>query len=200
MLHRCMQRLLNGRETAAMLRARSVHAQRLQVHRARIALVAVEAVLRVLRVQFAHARIARDLGQDRGGHDRAVAGVAADPRYLDISLPPRTRRHIPVESSRHAFAYVFAGSGKFRDASEPLAVRNELKDGEYDLSNRSLVLFDSGDEIVVESGDDGIRFLLVSGQPIEEPVAWYGPIVMNTQAELRQAMRELQLGTFIRET
>ena len=64
--------------------------------------------------------------------------------------------------------------------------------------NRSLVLFDSGDEIVVESGDEGIRFLLVSGQPIEEPVAWYGPIVMNTQAELRQAMRELQLGTFIR--
>jgi redox-sensitive bicupin YhaK (pirin superfamily) len=103
-----------------------------------------------------------------------------------------------VESSRHAFAYVFAGSGRFHDASEPLAVRNELKDGEYDLGNRSLVLFDSGDEIVVDSGDEGIRFLLVSGQPIEEPVAWYGPIVMNTQTELRQAMRELQLGTFIR--
>ena len=134
------------------------------------------------------------------GRKGPVEGVAADPRYLDISLPPRTRRHIPVESSRHAFAYVFAGSGTFRDASEPRAVRNELKDGEYDLSNRSLVLFDSGDEIVVSSGDEGIRFLLVSGQPIEEPVAWYGPIVMNTQAELRQAMRELQLGTFIRET
>ena len=124
--------------------------------------------------------------------------LAADPRYLDISVPPRTRRSLPVESSRHAFAYVFAGSGTFRDASEPLAVRNELKGGEYDLGNRSLVLFDSGDEIVVESGDEGIRFLLVSGRPIEEPVAWYGPIVMNTQAELRQAMRELQLGTFIR--
>jgi redox-sensitive bicupin YhaK (pirin superfamily) len=134
------------------------------------------------------------------GRKGPVEGVAADPRYLDISLPPRTRRTIPVESSRHAFAYVFAGSGRFRDASEPQAVRNELKDGEYDLANRSLVLFDSGDEIVVESGDEGIRFLLVSGQPIEEPVAWYGPIVMNTQAELRQAMRELQLGTFIRET
>jgi len=127
-----------------------------------------------------------------------VEGVAADPRYLDISVPPRTRRVIPVESSRHAFAYVFAGSGTFRDASEPRAVRNELNDGDYDLGNRSLVLFDSGDEIVVEAGDEGIRFLLVSGQPIEEPVAWYGPIVMNTQAELRQAMRELQLGTFIR--
>jgi len=132
------------------------------------------------------------------GRKGPIEGVATDPRYLDISVPPRTRRVIPVESSRHAFAYVFAGSGTFRDASEPRAVRNELKDGEYDLGNRSLVLFDSGDEIVVESGDEGIRFLLVSGQPIEEPVAWYGPIVMNTQAELRQAMRELQLGTFIR--
>ena len=133
------------------------------------------------------------------GRKGPVEGVAADPRYLDISVPPRTRRRLTVESSRHAFAYVFAGSGTFRDASEPLAVRNELKGGEYDLANRSLVLFDSGDEIVVESGAEGIRFLLVSGQPIEEPVAWYGPIVMNTQAELRQAMRELQLGTFIRE-
>jgi redox-sensitive bicupin YhaK (pirin superfamily) len=132
------------------------------------------------------------------GKKGPVEGVAADPRYLDISVPPRTRRVLPVESSRHAFAYVFAGSGTFRDASAPRAVRNELMNDEYDLSNRSLVLFDSGDEIVVESGDEGIRFLLVSGQPIEEPVAWYGPIVMNTQTELRQAMRELQLGTFIR--
>jgi redox-sensitive bicupin YhaK (pirin superfamily) len=132
------------------------------------------------------------------GQKGPVEGVAADPRYLDISVPPRTRRVIPIESSRHAFAYVFAGSGTFRDASTPRAVRNELMNDEYDLSNRSLVLFDSGDEIVIESGDEGIRFLLVSGQPIEEPVAWYGPIVMNTQAELRQAMRELQLGTFIR--
>lgn len=142
------------------------------------------------------------------GKKGPVEGVAAEPRYLDVSLPPRTRKRIPVESSRHAFAYVFAGSGRFRDASQPIAVQNELT-GEYDppspeataghgLGNRSLVLFDSGDEIVVESGDEGLRFLLVSGRPIEEPVAWYGPIVMNTQAELRQAMRELQLGTFIR--
>jgi redox-sensitive bicupin YhaK (pirin superfamily) len=132
------------------------------------------------------------------GQKGPVEGVAADPRYLDISVPPRTRRVLAVERSRHAFAYVFAGSGTFRDASAPRAIRNELMNDEYDLSNRSLVLFDSGDEIVVESGDEGIRFLLVSGQPIEEPVAWYGPIVMNTQTELRQAMRELQLGTFIR--
>ena len=140
------------------------------------------------------------------GRKGPVEGVAADPRYLDISVPPRTRKRIPVESSRHAFAYVFAGSGRFRDASNAIAVQNELT-GAYDppetgsdqsLGNRSLVLFDSGDEIVVEAGDEGIRFLLLSGRPLEEPVAWHGPIVMNTQAELRQAMRELQLGTFIR--
>ena len=128
-----------------------------------------------------------------------VEGVAADPRYLDVFVPPRTRKRLAVESSRHAFAYVFAGSGTFRDASAPRAVRNELMNDEYDLSNRSLVLFDSGDEIVVESGDEGIRFLLVSGQPIEEPVAWYGPIVMNTQDEIRQAYSELRSGTFIKK-
>ena len=64
--------------------------------------------------------------------------------------------------------------------------------------NRSLVLFDSGDEVTVQAGDEGIRFLLVSGKPIEEPVAWHGPIVMNTEAELQQAFTELRKGTFIR--
>jgi redox-sensitive bicupin YhaK (pirin superfamily) len=68
----------------------------------------------------------------------------------------------------------------------------------YDARNHSLVLFDRGDEIVVNAGDDGIRFLLVSGKPIEEPVAWHGPIVMNTQEQIRQAMEELQNGDFIR--
>ena len=66
------------------------------------------------------------------------------------------------------------------------------------VNDRSLVLFDSGDEITVQAGDDGIRFLLVSGRPLQEPVAWYGPIVMNTQEELRQAVGELQSGTFIK--
>ena len=68
----------------------------------------------------------------------------------------------------------------------------------YDVSNHSLVLFHRGDEISVQAGDQGIRFLLVSGKPIEEPVAWYGPIVMNTQEQLRQAMAELQTGAFIK--
>ena len=115
-----------------------------------------------------------------------VEGVAADPRYLDVFVPPGKRKRLAVESSRHAFAYVFAGSGTFRDASDPRPVRNEI--GASDVGNRSLVLFDSGDEISVEAGDQGIRFLLISGKPIEEPVAWYGPIVMNTKAELQQAI------------
>jgi redox-sensitive bicupin YhaK (pirin superfamily) len=108
-----------------------------------------------------------------------------------------------VETTRNAFAYVFAGSGTFRDASNPQAVLTESGVDPnaapvYDAANHSLVLFDRGDEITVQAGPEGIRFLLVSGKPIEEPVAWYGPIVMNTQQQLRQAMAELQDGSFIR--
>ncbi len=134
-----------------------------------------------------------------------VEGIAADPRYLDIWVPPHRRKHIPVESSRNAFAYVFDGSGTFRDASAPFGVLTERVGTNEDApvremtGNRSLVLFDSGDEIVVHAGEEGIRFLLVSGQPLKEPVAWYGPIVMNTQEELQQAFEDLQRGTFIRK-
>ncbi len=68
-----------------------------------------------------------------------------------------------------------------------------------DSDNRSLILFDSGDEVAVQAGEDGIRFLLVSGKPLQEPVAWYGPIVMNTQQQLQQAFQELQEGTFLKK-
>ena len=137
------------------------------------------------------------------GQTGPVEGVAADPRYVDISVPPGKRRRIQVETTRNAFAYVFAGAGTFRDASTPQAVLTESAldpsaTPVYDARNHSLVLFDRGDEIVVQAGPEGIRFLLVSGKPLEEPVAWYGPIVMNTQGELRQAVSELQSGTFIR--
>src|ERR1051325_8285740 len=131
------------------------------------------------------------------GRKGPVEGVAADPRYLDISVPPGQRKRIAVDRAHHAFAYVFAGSGTFRDASEPRAVLNELTNTREAAANRSLVVFDRGDEIVVHAGDEGIRFLLVCGRPIEEPVAWHGAIVMNTQEELRQAFSELRDGTFI---
>ncbi|HLB82584.1 MAG TPA: pirin family protein [Gemmatimonadales bacterium] len=132
-----------------------------------------------------------------------VDGVAANPRYLDVWVPPGVRKTLPVESSTHAFAYIFEGSGSFRDASAPRAVRTEWV-GEAGAAqeltgNRSLVLFDSGDEVTVQAGDAGIRFLLVSGRPIAEPVAWQGPIVMNTEAELRRAYAELRDGTFIKQ-
>jgi quercetin 2,3-dioxygenase len=109
---------------------------------------------------------------------------------------------LPVETERHAFAYVFEGSGTFSFASQPFGVLTE-RVGEgtpirEQTGNRSLVLFDRGDEVRVQAGEEGLRFLLVSGKPIEEPVAWYGPIVMNTNAELEQAYAELRDGTFIR--
>ena len=133
-----------------------------------------------------------------------VEGIAADPVYVDISIPPGKRKTLPVMMTHHAFAYVFAGSGKFHNASAPLAVPTEdLRTEEIRYStaaeNRSLILFDSGDFVTVQAGDEGMRFLLVSGRPLQEPVAWYGPIVMNTQQELAQAVRDLQNGTFIQE-
>jgi len=141
---------------------------------------------------------------DFWGKKGPVEGVAADPRYLDIFVPPGKRRTLPVETERHAFAYIFEGSGSFREASKPFGVLTEkaVEGREMQVreqtGNRSLVLFDSGDEVTVRAGDQGIRFLLVSGKPIEEPVAWYGPIVMNTKAELQQAVAELRNGTFIK--
>ena len=133
-----------------------------------------------------------------------VDGIAAEPRYLDVTVPAGRRKSLPVETTRHAFAYVFEGSGMFAAASPSRGVLTEKDTAAGETlvrertGNRSLVLFDRGDEVTVEAGDEGIRFLMVSGQPIAEPVAWYGPIVMNTKAELKQAVDELNDGTFIK--
>jgi quercetin 2,3-dioxygenase len=139
-----------------------------------------------------------------------VEGIAADPVYIDVWVPPNRRKTLPVETTHQAFAYVFEGSGTFANASAPMAPPTELvndpaqdprratHDGGVEADNRSLVLFDRGDEVTVQAGERGIRFLLVSGQPLREPVAWRGPIVMNTDEELRQAYAELRAGTFLR--
>jgi quercetin 2,3-dioxygenase len=133
-----------------------------------------------------------------------VEGVAADPQYADIWVPPDRRKTLPVDTVRHAFAYVFGGSGRFANASAPQPVATEFigpanePEGRL-VEDRSLVLFDSGDEVTVQAGPEGIRFLLVSGHPLAEPVAWHGPIVMNTQDELRRAFKELQDGTFLKQ-
>jgi redox-sensitive bicupin YhaK (pirin superfamily) len=134
-----------------------------------------------------------------------IDGIATDPIYIDVSIAPGRRKTLPVETTRHAFAYVFGGSGKFCNASGPLEVPTEgvqwLDTAPPSAAvDHSLLLFDHGDEVTVQAGDDGIRFLLVSGKPLQEPVAWYGPIVMNTQEQLRQAFDELEQGNFLRRS
>ncbi len=132
-----------------------------------------------------------------------VEGVAADPVYLDVSVPAGVRKHIAVEAAHHAFAYVFQGNGRFCNASAPLAVPTEPASAldsrpPAQAGDRTLVLFSGGDAIEVQAGAEGVRFLLVAGKPLNEPVAWYGPIVMHTQDELRAAFRELEQGTFLK--
>src|SRR5262249_24028290 len=131
-------------------------------------------------------------------------GARAARRYREVVGRGGGRKTRGAETARHAFAYVFEGSGSFRDASGPLGVLTEKEsaDGETLVrertGNRSLVLFDRGDEVTVQAGEEGIRVLLVSGKPIEEPVAWYGPNVMNTDTGLLQCTPELRNGTFIK--
>ncbi|GGH20671.1 hypothetical protein SAMN05444007_101436 [Cribrihabitans marinus] len=138
------------------------------------------------------------------GRTGPVDGIAADPQYLDISVPAGVTKRFKIDTYRRAFAYVFEGSASFADASDPTGIllEKEVAGQEVnirDLSgDRTLVRFGTGDEITVRAGPGGVRFLLISGAPIAEPVAWHGPIVMNTQAELQQAMRDLRNGTFIR--
>ncbi len=138
------------------------------------------------------------------GRTGPVEGVAADPQYLDISVPPGRRKKFRIDTSRNAFAYVFEGEGRFADASVPRGVltEKEIEGREVhvrDMSgNRTLVYFDTGDEVVVQAGEKGVRFLLISGKPLREPVAWHGPIVMNTRDQLKQAMADLEQGTFVR--
>ena len=139
------------------------------------------------------------------GKKGPVEGVAADPSYLDISVAPNQRKRLKVETTRNAFAYVFAGSGTFRDASNPQAVLTEQSPSPGPLlcTTSEIIRWfclTAATKSAFRPVPRGIRFLLVSGRPIEEPVAWYRPIVMNTQEQLRTAMAELQDGTFIRHT
>jgi redox-sensitive bicupin YhaK (pirin superfamily) len=141
---------------------------------------------------------------DFWGKRGPVDGIAADPQYLDISVPPGVTKTIKIDTYRRAFAYVFSGAGQFVDASKPQGVllEKEVMGEEVNIrdmsGNRTLIRFGTGDEIKVQAGPEGIRFLLISGAPLEEPVAWHGPIVMNTKDEIQQAIRDLRNGTFIK--
>ena len=121
-----------------------------------------------------------------------------------MTVPAGKRKRLKVEDFRQAFAYIFEGSADFSDASQPFGVLREAQVNGAEMlvrdrvGNRSLVVFGAGDEISVQAGDEGVRFLLVSGRPLREPIAWHGPIVMNTDAEIRQAMTDLRSGSFIR--
>ncbi|ANP35859.1 MULTISPECIES: pirin family protein [Rhodobacterales] len=138
------------------------------------------------------------------GKTGPVDGIAADPQYLDIFVPAGVKKTFKIDTYRRAFAYIFEGQGAFVDASRPQGVLLEKEVAGEELhirdmsGDRTLVRFGTGEEITVQAGPEGLRFLLISGAPIEEPVAWHGPIVMNTQAELRQAFRDLNNGTFIK--
>lgn len=148
--------------------------------------------------------VVRVIVGDFWGKRGPVDGIAAEPQYLDISVPPGVRKTFKVDTYRRAFAYVFQGAGAFADASGPAGVllEKEIAGQEVNIrdmsGDRTLIRFGTGDEVTVQAGEDGIRFLLISGAPIAEPVAWHGPIVMNTQDELRQAFRELRNDTFIK--
>ena len=119
-------------------------------------------------------------------------------------MPAGVRKTFKVDTYRRAFAYVFQGAGAFADASKPEGVllEKEVMGEEVNIrdmsGNRTLIRFGTGDEVTVQAGEEGIRFLLISGAPIEEPVAWHGPIVMNTKEEIRQAIADLRNGTFIK--
>ncbi|MDC0983400.1 pirin family protein [Amylibacter sp.] len=138
------------------------------------------------------------------GKTGPVDGIAADPQYLDIYVPPGIKKTFPVDTYRKTFAYIFDGSGAFDSASIPTGVllEKEIRGEELNIrdmsGNRTLVSFDTGDFVTVQAGENGIRFLLISGKPIQEPVAWHGPVVMNTREELIQAFDELKNGTFIK--
>ena len=138
------------------------------------------------------------------GKTGPVDGIAADPQYLDIYVPPGVKKTFPVDTYRKTFAYIFDGSGAFDSASIPTGVllEKEIRGEELNIrdmsGNRTLVSFDTGDFVSVQAGENGIRFLLISGKPIQEPVAWHGPVVMNTREELIQAFDELKNGTFIK--
>jgi quercetin 2,3-dioxygenase len=131
-----------------------------------------------------------------------VSGVAINPEYLDVRIGPHGEFGHATRRGHTVFAYVIEGNGEFCSEGDPFQYDAEGMNyfdmkRDRQLPDHSLVLFTDGDSVTVKTGDLGVRFLLVSGRPLNEPVAWYGPIVMNTQEEIRNAFEELDRGTFI---
>ena len=132
-----------------------------------------------------------------------VQDIVIDPEYLDITVPSKSNFTHPVKRGHTVLAYVIEGAGYFDPGRDTYAYEVEGTNyfdfkRECFMSSETLILFDKGDEVVISTEEKPVRFLLISGKPIGEPVAWYGPIVMNTQEELRIAFEEYQNGTFIK--
>ena len=137
------------------------------------------------------------------GSKGPVQGIVTDPEYLDITLPAQLTFRYPVKKGHTAFAYVIDGQGYFDQGRD--SYDYEMEGANYFDFKRDclfgpehLVIYDHGDEVMITTENKPVRFLFISGKPIQEPVAWYGPIVMNTQEELRIAFEEYQNGTFIK--
>ncbi|WXG46790.1 MAG: pirin family protein [Candidatus Atabeyarchaeum deiterrae] len=140
---------------------------------------------------------------EAGGVKGPVRDIVTDPEYLDVMVPAKASFSRNVKRGHTVIAYVIEGNGYFDQRRDPHALRIEsLSYSDFersaDISAENLVMYEDGDQLAITAGDKGVRFLLMSGKPIREPVAWYGPIVMNTEEELRIAFEEYENGTFIK--
>ncbi len=138
------------------------------------------------------------------GKEGPVRDIVIDPEYLDVTVPALSEFVHKTPRGYKVFAYVIGGKGIFCNEKNPFAYDVEglnYFDMERDfyIRNGTAVLFNDGDQVTVAAQGEPVRFLLISGKPINEPVAWYGPIVMNTEEELRIAFEEYRNGTFIRK-
>ncbi len=140
----------------------------------------------VPRVELDGGVVARVICGSVNGVAGPVQDIMTDPEYLDISVPARSRFAHPVRRGHTVFAYVIEGSGEFGEG------------GTAKVGRENAILFSDGDQVVIATDREPARFLLVSGRPLGEPIAWRGPIVMNTEEELRRAFREYQEGTFVK--
>jgi len=138
-----------------------------------------------------------------GGQEGPVRDIVIEPEYLDVTIPAQSEFLHPTKRSHTVFAYVIDGKGYFCQEKNPFSYEIEGinyfdMDREPYVGNETIVLFDNGNQVMVSTEGEAVRFLLISGRPIGEPVAWYGPIVMNTEEELQIAFEEYRNGTFIK--
>ncbi len=154
-------------------------------------------------VKLSNDTIIRIIAGEVSGTKGPVQDIVIDPEYIDVTVPAGSEFRHPTKRGYTVFVYIIEGQGYFCREKDPFTYEMEGINyfdiqGEPFVDNGNLILFDDGDEIMASTGEHKVRFLLISGKPIGEPVAWYGPIVMNTHDELRIAFEEYEQGTFIK--